>query len=128
MGNAFTWASPCRTHPYIHQRKGANAYPYLLINLKGTIGECCYRAQTNCVMVQDHAFLFDYTAKDQALYDFRGDEFPSSVAAIDFATEIALNLKHSLTSDWIGWTVEVRSAEGKEIYSLPVDAAELLAA
>ena len=73
-------------------------------------------------------FFFDYTAKNQSLYDYRGDEFRSSVAAIDFATEIALSLKHSLTSEWIGWTVEVRSPDGEKIYSLPVDAAELLVA
>ena len=29
-------------------------------------------------------FFFDYTAKDQSLYDYRGDEFRNSVAAIDF--------------------------------------------
>ena len=73
-------------------------------------------------------FFFDYTKKDESLYDYRGDEFTNPTGAIEFATEIALNLRHSLTTDWIGWSIEVRNAEGEKFYSLPVDAADMLAA
>jgi len=73
-------------------------------------------------------FFFDYTKEDESLYDYRGDEFTNSKAAFEFATEIALNLRHSLTTDWIGWSVEVRSAEGEKFYSLSVATADMLAA
>jgi hypothetical protein len=73
-------------------------------------------------------FFFDYTTKDQSLYDYRGDEFPSPRGAFKFAEEIAQDLKHSLTGDWVGWSIEVRNAEGQKFFSLPVDRAEPLAA
>ncbi len=73
-------------------------------------------------------FFFDYTTKDQSLYDYRGDEFRSPQGAIEFAETIAQDLKHSLSSDWIGWRIEVRNAEGVKFFSLPVDSAEAIAA
>jgi hypothetical protein len=65
-------------------------------------------------------FFFDYTTRDRSLYDYRGDEFPSSQSAIEFAHETAQVLKHSLSGNWVGWSVEVRNADGKKFYSLPV--------
>jgi len=65
-------------------------------------------------------FFFDYTTKDQSLRDYQGDEFLSSRDAFDFAETTAQNLKNNLNGDWIGWSVEVRDAEGTKYYSLPV--------
>ena len=73
-------------------------------------------------------FFFDYTSKDQALYDYQGDEFRSSKSAIGFAKEIAQDWRHSLTGSWNGWSIEVRNAEGIKFFSLSVDATEPLAA
>jgi len=65
-------------------------------------------------------FFFDLTTTDQLLYDYRGDKFSSPQSAIEFAQETARMLKHSLSDDWTGWSVEVRNAEGKKYFSLPV--------
>jgi hypothetical protein len=80
---------------------------------------------TRCKMTR---FFFDYTAKEQSLLDYGGHEFRSSQAAIEFAEAIAQDLKHSLTENWLGWSVEVRNANGMRLLSLPVDSPELEAA
>jgi hypothetical protein len=66
-------------------------------------------------------FFFDYATKDHSLYDYQGEEFLSSGDALDFAEATAQALKNSINGDWIDWTVQVRNAEGKNIFSLPVD-------
>jgi hypothetical protein len=68
-------------------------------------------------------FFFDYRTNDKSLYDYRGDEFASSQSAIEFAQATVQVLKHSLAGDWMGWSVEVRNAEGAKLLSLPVGAA-----
>jgi hypothetical protein len=73
-------------------------------------------------------FFFDYTAKEESLLDYGGHEFRSSQAAIEFAQTIAQHLKHSLSGNWSGWTVEVRNASGMRVLALPVDSPELEAA
>jgi len=73
-------------------------------------------------------FFFDYTTKDQSLYDYQGSEFRSSQGAIEFAEAIAQGLKHSLTGEWNKWSIEVCTAEGRKIFTLPVEAAAPLAA
>ena len=73
-------------------------------------------------------FFFDYTTKDQSLFDYRGHDFRSPHGALDFAEAIVLDLKHSLQTDWSDWSVEVRNVEGKKIFSLPIGSSELRAA
>ena len=73
-------------------------------------------------------FFFDYTAKEQSLLDYGGHEFRSPQAAVEFAEAIAHDLKHSLTENWLGWSVEVRNATGMRLLSLPVASPELEAA
>ena len=73
-------------------------------------------------------FFFDYTARDQSLFDYRGQEFQSPEAAIEFADAIAQDLKHSLSEDWTGWAVEVRNAENQKFFEIPVGMRELDAA
>ena len=65
-------------------------------------------------------FFFDYRTSDQALYDYRGQEFKSVRSAEEFAQMIVQDLSYSLTDDWHGWSVEVRNAEGNRLLSLPV--------
>lgn len=66
-------------------------------------------------------FFFDYATQGQSLYDYRGDEFRSPQAAVEFARVIVEDLKNSLTSDWMGWCVEVRNADGVKFSSLPIN-------
>jgi hypothetical protein len=65
-------------------------------------------------------FFFDYRTSDQALYDYGGQEFGSVRSAEEFAQMIVQDLSYSLTTDWNGWSVEVRNAEGRKLLSLPV--------
>ncbi len=65
-------------------------------------------------------FFFDYMTNDQSLYDYRGSEFPNLQSAVEFALETEQVLKHSLSDAWSGWSIHVRNAEGKEMFSLPV--------
>jgi len=70
-------------------------------------------------------FFFDYTSKEKSLYDYQGDEFISSQAAIEFAEATVQVLKHSLAGVWVGWSIEVRDAEGKKFFALPVGASTM---
>jgi CheY-like chemotaxis protein len=65
-------------------------------------------------------FFFDYTCPDRSLLDFRGDEFLSPDDAFDFAEATAQTMKSDLNGNWIGWSVEVRSADGIKYFSLPI--------
>jgi hypothetical protein len=65
--------------------------------------------------------FFDYTTRDRAIYDYKGDEFLSLDDAFDFAETTAEAMKHSLNGDWSGWSVEVRDAECKKYFSLPIN-------
>lgn len=65
-------------------------------------------------------FFFDYRTSDQALYDYGGQEFRSVQSAEEFAQMIVQDLSNSLTDDWHGWSVEVRTAEGSRLLSLAV--------
>ena len=66
-------------------------------------------------------FFFDYMGGDQSLYDYRGHEFRSPQAAIDFAGAIVEDLKNSLDKAWLGWCIEVRNAAGVRFSTLPVN-------
>jgi hypothetical protein len=65
-------------------------------------------------------FFFDYATHGQSLYDYRGDYFRGAHAAIEYAGAVAESLKHSLSDDWSGWWIEVRSAEGLKLSTVPV--------
>lgn len=73
-------------------------------------------------------FFFDYTSNDRSLYDYRGEDFLSPEAAIEFAQTTAQVLTNSLSGDWVGWSIEVRNADGKKFLSLPVPSAGPIAA
>jgi hypothetical protein len=73
-------------------------------------------------------FFFDYTSNDRSLYDYRGEDFRTPEAAIDFAQTTAQVLTNSLSGDWVGWSIEVRNADGKKFLSLPVRNAVQVAA
>lgn len=65
-------------------------------------------------------FFFDYTSPDRSLLDYRGDEFRCPDDAFDFAEATAQTMKSDLNGNWMGWSVEVRSAEGIKYFSLPI--------
>jgi hypothetical protein len=69
-------------------------------------------------------FFFDYVKKDESLLDYRGDDFSSAQSAIHYAQDVAQYLKHSLTEDWLDWSVEVRNAEGLKFWTAHVHTAD----
>lgn len=73
-------------------------------------------------------YFFDLKSHVRSIYDYKGDDFLNSQAACEYAEMIALDLKHRLNADWTGWSVEVRSAHGEKLLSLPVTPPELIAA
>jgi Domain of unknown function (DUF6894) len=73
-------------------------------------------------------FFFDYVKRDESLLDYRGDEFTNPHGAMQFAQATAQYLKHSLTEDWLDWSVEVRNAEGLKFWSVPVNTARAASA
>jgi len=64
--------------------------------------------------------FFDYMTEDQSLYDYHGNEFRTSECALDFAEATAQDLRNSLTEEWNGWSIEVRTPEGIKLFSIPV--------
>jgi hypothetical protein len=70
-------------------------------------------------------FFFDFTSEEKVIFDYLGLEFKSSNGAIDFAQEKLQLLKNSLTQEWVGWSIQVCSAEGRKLCTLPIDGAEM---
>jgi hypothetical protein len=88
---------------------------------KPAIAESTYKGRSHGFHgVLTMRYFFDYTAKDQSLLDYKGDEFTNSQSAIDFAESMAQLLTHSLGTDWAGWSIEVRNAAGEKLLSLQV--------
>ena len=52
----------------------------------------------------------------------------SSKDAFHFAQETAQSLKTKLDGDWVGWSVEVRDAQGRKYFSFPVGTDRAIAA
>ena len=65
-------------------------------------------------------FFFDYKAKHHSICDYNGEEFKDDHGAFDFAEATVHHLRTSLKDDWNTYSVEVRDAEGKIYFSLPV--------
>lgn len=70
-----------------------------------------------------HLYL-DLLTKGEHLYDYKGNEFLSANDAYDFAETTVEVLKNELDGAWSGWLVEVRNAEGRKFFSLPICALE----
>jgi hypothetical protein len=67
-------------------------------------------------------FFFDYATEGQSLHDYRGDEFRNVDAAVEHAAVMAENLMFTLNGQWKGWWIEVRTAEGSKLSTVPVPA------
>jgi hypothetical protein len=51
-------------------------------------------------------------------------EFPAAERAFELAELIAFDLSIEGDGQWSGWTVEVRSAQGRRLFAAPVAAAD----
>jgi two-component system, chemotaxis family, chemotaxis protein CheY len=65
-------------------------------------------------------FFFDYKPKHHSIYDYNGRDFRNAQDAFDFAEATAQLLK-MMSGDWINYSIEVRDAEDKKYFSVPVE-------
>ena len=55
----------------------------------------------------------------------RTGEFPGAERAFQLAELIASDLGVEDESKWLGWTVEVRNAQGRKVFAVPVAGGDL---
>jgi len=65
------------------------------------------------------------TSPEHAESHVRVGEFPGAERAFQLAELIALDLGIELDGKWWGWTVEVRSAQGRKLFAVPVTGGDL---
>jgi hypothetical protein len=73
-------------------------------------------------------FFYDYTSADDAILDYKGQEFKSPAPAIDYGRTIADHLRHALNENWHGWTIAIRNIQGETVHQLIIGSLELEAA
>jgi hypothetical protein len=65
-------------------------------------------------------FFFDFTRKDYSLNDYQGVEFSTFRSAKEYSDAITCHMRNSLSGEWTGWRVDVRNADGRKFFSMPV--------
>jgi hypothetical protein len=73
-------------------------------------------------------YFFDVVGRQRSEYDYHGRDLPTPENAYQLAELIALDLGIEHENQWIGWTVNVRTPEGRELFSIPVESSDLAAA
>ena len=73
-------------------------------------------------------YFFDLVGLQSCEYDYRGREFPTPKDAYQLAELIALDFAMEEGNEWEGCTINVRSAEGYEYFSVPLQSSCLAAA
>jgi hypothetical protein len=73
-------------------------------------------------------YFFDLVGKERSEYDYSGRELPTPESAHQLAELIALDLALEEQEPWYGWSVNVRNAEGCEMFCVPVESGYLAAA
>jgi len=74
---------------------------------------------------QHMRFFFDLKSEQHMVLDYSGEDFGHHEAAIDFAKAIADDMTHRVSNQWLGWSVEVLDAVGRQFISLPIGIARL---
>ena len=65
-------------------------------------------------------FCFALTSPRHSESRLRVGEFPSAERALQLAELIAFELGAETDGNWRDWTVEVRNAEGRSLFAVPV--------
>jgi hypothetical protein len=73
-------------------------------------------------------YFFDIVGQAGSELDYTGRILPTPEKAYDAAELMAFDLAVKREDDTIGWTVNVSSAEGRKLFSIPVLASYLAAA
>lgn len=73
-------------------------------------------------------YFFDLVGQDHCQYDYRGRLLPAIEKACQLAELIAMDLEMRGEGEWTGWSVNVRSEQGQQLFAIPVRYPELAAA
>jgi hypothetical protein len=73
-------------------------------------------------------YFFDLIGKEDGRRDFRGRELPTPEEALRTAELIAFDLATGPEEQWVGWSVVVHGADGRELFTVPIQALCLTAA
>lgn len=73
-------------------------------------------------------YFFDVVGDRHLSYDHCGSVLPTLEKAFHLAELIALDRSIEEEGEWLGCNVKVRSAEGHELFSVPVRSSALAAA
>jgi hypothetical protein len=76
---------------------------------------------TECTMTN---YCIALVSPHRAESRLRMGEFPAAERAFELAELIALELSIEVDGNWWGWTVEVRSAQGRKLLAVPVTGAD----
>jgi hypothetical protein len=77
---------------------------------------------TECIMT---SYCIALVSPDRAESRLRMGEFPAAERAFELAELIAFDLSIEVDGNWWGWTVEVRSAQGRKLFAVPVTGADV---
>jgi len=73
-------------------------------------------------------YFFDVVCQECRALDYRGRIFPTPENAYRLAELIALDCSIEEEDEWAGCSISVRSAEGHQFFSIPVQSCWLAAA
>jgi hypothetical protein len=79
-------------------------------------------------MLSDGAIFFDLFGHQDARQDFRGRQLSTPEEAHRLAELFAIDLATGPEEQWVGWTVAVHAADGRELFTVPIQAPCLTAA
>jgi uncharacterized protein DUF6894 len=81
----------------------------------------CEAIGSESMMMQ---FCFALTSPRHSESRLRVGQFPSAERALQLAELIAFELGAETDGNWRDWTVEVRNAEGRSLFAVPVAGAD----
>jgi len=73
-------------------------------------------------------YFFDVVGQESPAYDYHGRDLPALESAYRLAELIALDLAVKFEDEWLGCAINVRSVDGRELFSVPVQSSDLAAA
>jgi hypothetical protein len=67
-------------------------------------------------------YFFDIVGGQRSNCDYRGREFPTPEGAFELAELMALDLAIDANDERIGYSINVSTADGRKLFSVPVQA------
>ena len=73
-------------------------------------------------------YFFDLVGQQRCQHDIRGRDLPTLEAARRLAELIAVDLATGPEEQWVGWSVVVHGADGRALFTVPIQMPCLTAA